>query len=210
MRLLLYSLILAFAFNFTLIAQVNKNKEKVVTNNWALGMMYTESGFGLSATYFTKLARTTDLTYKLSVSGVSDANEVEYYDYYYGNYYVKNKINRVYLTAFSVGLKHNVFFDDIEGSFKPFVKVGVSPALILFNPYEKDFFEAIKYTQTSYGFGGYAGIGIEYYESQSIGLSIGLDYYYIPVLGPDVYSLKDKKISNVGGAQIGFNFMFLK
>lgn len=211
MRSIIYSLILVFILNLNIYAQVNNktNKEKIARNNWALGMMYTESGFGLSGTYYSKLSRTSDLTFKLSMSGVSDPNEVEYYDYY-GNTFVKNKINRVYLTALSVGIKHNVFFDDLEGNFKPFVKIGVAPSLILYNPYDRGFFEAIKYTQTSYGLGGYAGIGIEYYESQSIGLSIGVDYYYIPVLGNDVYSIKDKKISNVGGVQIGFNFMFLK
>lgn len=209
MRLFIYSLLLVFALNIQVNAQADKNLEKIGRNNWALGMMYTESGFGLNATYYSKLARTSDLTFRLSISGVSDPNEVEYYDYY-GNTYVKNKINRVYLTALSIGIKHNVFFDDLEGNFKPFVKIGAAPALILFNPYEREFFEAIKYTQTSYGLGGYAGIGIEYYESSSIGLSIGVDYYYIPVLGRDVFSVKDKKISNVGGVQLGFNFMFLK
>ncbi len=211
MRSILYSLILVFILNLNVNAQDKKipYKEKDVRNNWAIGMMYTESGFGLSATYFSRLARTTDLTYKFSVAGVTDESEIDTYDYY-GNSFVLGKINRVYQATLSFGLKHNVFFDDIEGNFKPYVKAGVAPALIVMTPYYRDFFEAFKYAQTSYGFGGYAGIGIEYYESQSIGLSIGLDYYYIPVLGPDVYSLKDKKISNVGGAQIGFNFMFLK
>ncbi len=65
-------------------------KEKVVRNNWAIGMMYTESGFGLSATYFSRLARTTDLTYKFSVAGVTDESEIDTYDYY-GNSFVIEK-----------------------------------------------------------------------------------------------------------------------
>ncbi len=192
------------------LAQVSQTNTvpSLSSNNWAVGMFYSDNGFGLSGTYSSRLSRTTDLNFKLSISGVSDNSEVEYYDYY-GNSIIRGKENRVFMSTLSIGVKHNIFFDDIEGNFKPLIKGGIAPALILYTPYSRPFFESFKYAQTSYGLGVYGGIGIEYYESKSIGLGITFEYYYIPVLGPDVYSLKDKKINNVGGVQIGFTFMFL-
>ncbi len=212
MRLILTSIVLTVLASFSLNAQVNKNtvtQQEIGRNNWAIGMFYSEGGFGLSGTYSKPVGRITDLNFRLSFSGVTDNSEIEYYDYY-GNTYTRNKINRVFLGTLSIGIKHNIFFDDIEGNFKPFVKIGAAPSYIMMTPYDRSFFSAFGYAQSSWGIGAYGGIGLEYYESKSIGLGITLDYYYIPVMGQDVYSLKDKKITNVGGFQIGFNFMFLR
>jgi hypothetical protein len=210
MRTLGIALIVIVFFNTMIFAQ-NKDSLTPVKQNvhsWAIGMLYAENGFGLSGTYSRRLGRTTDMMFKLSVSGVKDPNEVEYYDYY-GNSYTRDKVNRVFATTLNIGLKHNVFFDDIEGNFKPFVKVGVSPTFIIITPFERGFFNSFAYAQSSYGMGLYGGIGLEYYESKSIGMSIGIDYSYIQVLGREVSSVKDKNITNVGGIQFSFNFMFL-
>ncbi|MFA7359654.1 MAG: hypothetical protein WC139_01320 [Candidatus Kapaibacterium sp.] len=213
MRVFIVSVMLVlfqFTSAFAQVKPVNKTdiNPAASNNNWAIGMFYSDNGFGLSGTFSSRLARTTDLNFKLSISGVTDNSEVEYYDYY-GNSIIRGKENRVFMSTLSIGLKHNIFFDDIEGNFKPLIKGGIAPTLIFFSPYSKTFFDSFKYAQTSYGLGVYGGVGIEYYESKSIGLGITFEYYYIPVLGPDVYSLKDKKITNVGGVQIGFTFMFL-
>ena len=210
MRVILVSILLVLILSISAEAQVNQNNntQQMLRNRWAIGMFYSDNGFGVSGTYSSRLARTSDLNIKLSISGVTDNSEVEHYDYY-GNSYVNNKVNTLYMATLSFGIKHNIFFDDIEGNFKPLIKAGLAPSLILITPYYRSFFQSFQYSQTSFGIGAYGGIGLEYYESNSIGLGITLEYYYIPVLGPDVYSLQDKKISNVGGVQIGFNFMFL-
>lgn len=210
MKVILLSILLVLIIAVSAVAQVNQNNntQQMLSNKWAIGMFYSDNGFGISGTYSSRLARTSDLNIKLSISGVTDNTEVEQYDYY-GNSFVRDKVNRLYMATLSLGIKHNIFFDDIEGNFKPLIKAGLAPSLILSTPYERSFFQSFQYSQTSFGIGAYAGIGLEYYESNSIGLGITLEYYYIPVVGPDVYSLKDKKISNVGGVQIGFSFMFL-
>ncbi len=188
-------------------AQVNTNTAEK-RNHWGIGFMYTDNGFGVSGTYFKNIGRTTDLTFKLAISGVTDPSEVEYYDFY-GNSYTAGKVNRVYLTSLSIGIKKNVFYDDIEGNFKPFVKTGIAPAFVLTTPYDRSFFKAFGYAQPGFAFGGYAGIGIEYQESNSIGLSISADYYYLPVIGREILSLQDKPMKNLGGIQLTFNFLFL-
>jgi hypothetical protein len=192
-------------------AQVKNTPQKTETdyrNSWAVGFMYTDNGFGLSGTYFKHIGRTADMTVKLSISGVADPSEVEYFDVY-GNSFIKDKINRVFLTTLSVGIKQNIFYDEIDGSFKPFVKIGLAPAFAMTTPYDKSYFKAFGYAQPGFAFGGYAGIGIDYYESKSIGLGISLEYYYLPVIGREILSLRDKPMKNLGGIQLNFNFLFL-
>jgi hypothetical protein len=207
MRTLKIALILIIFLNTLVYAQSNNSDIKPITKSWAVGMLYTESGFGLFGTYSKSIGRTTSSMIRLSVSGVSDPNEVEYYDYY-GNSYIRDKINRVYAATLSIGLKHSIFFDDIDGNFKPFIKGGIAPALIMMTPYDRSFFNSFGYAQTSFGLGAFGGIGIEYYESKSLGMSLGIEYYYIPVLGREVSSIKDKNITNIGGLQFCFNMMF--
>ena len=208
MRTLIIALIIVIFLNTLVYSQSNNKDITPSSKNWAVGMMYTENGFGLFGTYSKRIGRITSATFKLSMSGVSDPNEVEYFDYYTGESFIRGKINRVYASSLSIGLMHNIFFDDIEGNFKPFVKGGIAPTLIMTTPYERSFFKAFGYTQTSFGLGVYGGIGIDYYQSRSLGMSLGIEYYYIPVLGREVSSIIDRNITNVGGLQFSFNLMF--
>lgn len=197
--------------NITLFSQV-KNKqetEEFRRSSIAAGFLYTEGGFGIHGTYYIPTGRITDLMLKLSLSGVSDDSEVEYYDPY-GNSFIKDKVNRVFMMPLSIGIKHNIFYDDIEGNFKPFIRGGVAPTLVMTTPYNQSFFAAIPDMQTGFAVGPFAGAGIEYYESKTIGMSIALDYYYLPVIGREITSLYNQPINNMGGAQISFTMLFLK
>jgi len=209
MRTLKLAILILIFFNTIIFAQTNNTTPVKKTNSWAIGFQYSDNGYGFSGTYYQKLGRITDMMYKLSFTGISDPSEVQYYDYYTGETIVKDKINRLYAMTLNVGLKHNIFFDDIDGNFKPFVKAGIAPTLLMMTPYDRGFFNAFGYAQTSYAIGPYAGIGIEYYESKSIGLSIAVEYSYLPVIGRDVSSILNKNITDVGGLQFSFNFMFL-
>jgi hypothetical protein len=213
MRTLKIILLSAFilAVNINLFSQVKytSESEEMHKSSFAAGFLYTEGGFGIHGTYYTPTGRITDLMIKLSFSGVSDDSEVEYYDMY-GNSYIKDKVNRVFMMPLSIGIKHNIFYDDIEGNFKPFIRGGAAPTLIMTTPYNQSFFAAIPDMQTGFAIGPFAGAGIEYYESKTLGMSIALDYYYLPVIGREIYSLYNKPIDNVGGAQISFTMLFLK
>ncbi len=175
--------------------------------SWGVSVMYGENGFGLTGTIYKSIGRTSDLFFSLSFSGISDANEVEYVDYY-GNVYMGDKVSRVFSIPLSFGLKKYVFHDDIEGNLKPFFTIGVAPTLLLSTPFDKNYFKAFGYTQADFAFGPFAGIGLEYIETQSMGLSINLRYYYLPVISDGVSSLRNKPITNVGGVQLSFGFNF--
>jgi hypothetical protein len=182
---------------------------KLARNNWSLNFMYTDKGFGLGSNLYRSISNTVDVSAGIMISGVKDPNEFEQFDIF-GNSYVPDKINRIYMISINVGMQKYIFSDELDESFRPLLSFGISPSLVLTDPYDKDFFKAFGYMNAGFAFGGYAGIGMEYKESNSVSLSINIRYSYIPVLINDIRSLKDKTISDVGGIQLVFGLNFLK
>lgn len=184
-------------------------KEKEPRSIWGFGFSYTENGFGPSVSIYSPLGKSTDLSVNLSFSGVTDDKEIERFDIF-GNSITYDKINRVFMIPLSIGIKKELFKDDIEGDFIPVFNLGISPTLILTNPYNKNFFSALSYTTTHFGFGGYGGIGVNFKQSKSVSMNVNLNYYYIPIVGEGVQSLQYNTINNVGGFQLGFGVIFTK
>jgi hypothetical protein len=178
-------------------------------NTWGVNAIYTESGLGLSGTYYRSLNSTTDFFVNMSVSGVSDGREFEQYDEY-GNAYIKAKENRVFSIPVSIGIQKALFGNSIEGNFKPIVSAGIAPALILTTPYDKGFLEQFGYVNAAFAFGGFAGVGLEFQQSRTVAFSFNARYYYMPVIGQDVKSVTYNPISNLGGLQLTFGLNFLR
>lgn len=191
-------------------AQTNiKYKKHEPRNTWGISLNYAENGFGPSVSFYQPLGRTTDMTFNLGFSGVADTREIERYDIF-GNSIIVNKVNRVFMMPLSIGIRKELFKDDIEGVFIPLINFGVAPTMVYTNPYNRSFFNAIGYTQTHFAFGGYAGFGIKFTQSESTSLNINVNYYYIPIIGEGVESLEGNTINNVGGVQLGFGINFMK
>jgi len=186
-----------------------KYTKKELRNNWGIGFTYSESGVGISSSLYAPISRSTDLFFNLLVSGVSDSRELERYDIF-GNSIIPNKVNRIFMVPLSIGIKKELFKDDIEGDFSPVVNFGVSPTLVLTNPYDRSFFNAIGYTQAKFAFGGFGGIGVNFRQSKSMALSVNINYYYIPIIGGSIESIQNNKIKDVGGFQLAFGLNFLK
>jgi hypothetical protein len=186
-----------------------KPKKPEPRNNWSIGLNYGENGFGPYVSLYSGLGRTTDLVFGLGFSGVTDEREIERY-VVGGNSVVPNKINRVFMMPLSIGIRKELFKDDLEGDFLPVINFGLSPAMVFTNPYDRSYFNAISYTQTHFAFGGYGGIGVTYNQSRTMSLNFNLGYYYLPLIGDDIQSLQYSTINNVGGFQISLGVNFLK
>lgn len=204
-------------FVFLLFSSVNTSNaqdkinytKKESRNNWGLGFVYSENGFGISVAKYLPVGNSVDFSLSLLFSGVSDSREVTRYDAY-GNSIVPDKVNRVFMMPLSIGLNIEMFKGDLDGSFKPVFNIGVAPSLIFVNPYNKSFFSALGYTTTKFAAGPYAGMGINYKQSESMSININLNYYYLPVMNGEIESLLNNKIDNVGGVQLTFGMNFLK
>jgi outer membrane protein W len=204
-------LILVFICYASLSEAQNKIKysKKETRKNWGLGFVYSENGFGFTSKYFVPVSRSSEISFGLLVSGVTDSREIERYDIY-GNSLVYGKINRIFMIPLSIGLNKELFKGDIEGDFKPVFNIGISPTLVLLNPYNKNFFNALGYTTTKFAVGPYAGIGVNYKQSESMSLDISLSYYYLPLVNGSVESIQYNEINNVGGFQLLFGIAFMK
>ncbi|HMS63800.1 MAG TPA: hypothetical protein PKD83_00950 [Ignavibacteria bacterium] len=204
-------LILTFFSGLSLSQQKIEYKKPVYEsrNNWGLGFVYSENGFGISAGKYLTLSNSIDFNANILVSGVTDSREIERSDIY-GNTVVLGKINRVFMAPLSIGLIMELFKGDLEGDFKPFLNLGVAPTLVMFNPYNKNFFSAIGYTSTKFAVGPYLGIGMSFQQSKSMALNVNISYYYLPLIDGGVESIENNSINNVGGVQLLFGLNFLK
>lgn len=175
---------------------------------WGFKVMYGEKGFGLSGEYHIPAWKNTDLFANLGFSGVTDDREFQEYDVF-GNSYTPNKVNRVFTVPLTLGVKHYLFQDDLDGSMKPTFSLGVAPTLVLTNPASTGFFHAIGKFNAAFAMGGFAGIGMDFMQTQGVAFSFNVNYYYLPVIGKEVMSLENKPINNLGGLQftIGLNLL---
>ncbi|MBN1634048.1 MAG: hypothetical protein JW917_07785 [Ignavibacteria bacterium] len=186
-----------------------KTEPKEPRNNWNIGVTVTENGFGISAGLFKTLDVNYDFYAMLSIGGITDKREFEEYDWY-GNLITRDKEKRVFLIPLNIGIQRYMFKEDIEGGFLPLITAGITPALVLTNPYDKSYFTAFKYFQAAFAFGGFIGIGMEFVQAKNLALGINAKYMYLAPIGKEINSLKDRPISNLGGFQINFYVNFLK
>lgn len=199
---------LSFATNF----QINPKPEllkKEARNKFGLSVIYSEKGYGLSGGYYKSIGYTTDLFINLSIAGAADNREFEYYDYY-GNSYIEGKINRVFMIPLNIGFQHYIFKDDIVEDFKPLVSIGITPTLVLMNPYDKSYFKAMGYFHSAFAIGGFLGVGMEFLSSKNLSFSLNCRYFYLPVVSGNVMSIKDHTIDDLGGINLIFGVNFLK
>lgn len=185
-----------------------KKKESEKRNKWGISFVYAESGFGVSGSFFAPVSKSTDLFFNLLVSGVTDSRELERYDIF-GNTIIPSKINRVFMAPLSIGLRKELFKNDLEGNFTPVINFGIAPTLVLISPYDKGFFKSLGYVNAKFAFGAFGGIGVNFRQSENITLNVNLNYYYLPVLGGGVKSLQHSTIRDLGGFQLAFGLNFM-
>lgn len=174
---------------------------------WGVSFAYSENGFGPSFNHYSNLNSNTQLIVGLALMSVSDSREFEQYDYF-GNKITPNKENRIFLLPLNIGIKKEIFGDDIGGNIKPIINLGISPSLVLTNPYSREYFNALGYMQAAFAMGGYAGAGLEFKEAKSVAFSFNVNYSYVTPIGKEVNSLIDRPINNLTGFQLNFGIKF--
>ncbi len=173
------------------------------TQGLGFDLVFSNSGFGIGF-FWQKFFNPNLLLYtNLLISGArnTDEFEVRYYNYNTGRIeeFVPNKVNRLYMFPFTIGLQHYIFADELVESFKPFLNLGVGPTFIIATPYQREFFNAFGYAQFYTRFGASVGAGAELSSVASTVLSLNIKYYYIPFGGNGLESIRNSPIYNFGG-----------
>jgi hypothetical protein len=104
------------------IGKIAPEKPPIVfpANTWGGDLMFGEGGFGLGTFYRRSFSRNWAGFVDLSFSEMKDEQEIEYVDYY-GNTFVYNKQNRVFLLPLNFGFQYRLFSDALTEGFRPYL-----------------------------------------------------------------------------------------
>ena len=178
------------------------------SNAFGLNILFSNSGYGFGFFYEQKLSPTFSAFLDLGISGARKGDEFEYYNtdptsVHFRNYYVPNKVNRVWQAPLTVGIKKGVFTDVFFNNFRPFVNAGLGGSIVITTPYDQTFFSAFGDAEFHVAPGGFIGIGAEFTE-QSPGPAVNARYYYLPI-NPGIESLRNEPITDFGGLFLTLN-----
>jgi hypothetical protein len=186
--------------------KTKSEKEK----NWSINLSFSDNGFGFGGTKYFTLSKNITFNAGILFSGAKDDREFDRTDIF-GNSLTPFKENRLFMfPILNLGLQIRLFRDDVTDNMRPFVNFGVSPAVIVYTPYNESFFSSFKYAKAKYTVGGYAGVGLDYMTSKSSGLSFNLRYYYLNLFGAGINSISTTEMKNFGGIYFVFSYNFLK
>jgi hypothetical protein len=173
-------------------------------NALGLDLLVSNSGFGLGGFYRRQY---TDDLYgfgAFSISEVKDDREIELYDYYTGETFVPDKVNRFLLIPLFFGVQDRLFREDIADNFRPYITAAVGPTLVYSAPYDREFFNSLGHGQAHFTLGGYVGFGAFFGFDQNTLMGVSFRYYFIP-LKNQIESLEGVYLKQFGGFFITIN-----
>ncbi len=170
-------------------------------NAWGADIMFGEGGFGLGTFYHKSFSRTVTGFVDLSFSESKDEREIEYIDYF-GNTFVYNKKNRVFVIPLNFGIQYRMFTETLTDNLRPYICAGVGPTFVLTTPYEKEYFNAFRSAQSKIAGGGYIGLGANIGVNKNNLFGLNIRYYFIHLFDNGVENLYDKYRKDLGGISI--------
>lgn len=181
-----------------------KPPEVFPENSWGADIMFGEGGFGLGTFYRKDLSQNVKGFIDFSISEAKDEREIEYIDYF-GNVFVFNKQNRIFLMPLNFGIQYRLFADVLTDSFRPYLTAGIGPTFVVTTPYKEEFFTSLSYAKIHYAAGGYAGIGANIGLSKTNLLGLNVRYYYSHLFNEGVENLIGHFQKDLGGIVISLN-----
>lgn len=211
MKKLIFSLCLFIPF-FSLQAQeigeIAEEPELKVfpKNSLGLDIMFSEGGIGLGVFYRRQLNQKLTLFSDLSVSETKDEQEFEYIDPYYPyESIVYGKKNRIFILPLNFGLQYRLLEEALSDNLRPYLNMGVGPAMVVTTPYDREFFNAFGKAHSNFTLGGYIGFGANFGLDNSNLVGLNVRYYIVKMFGDGVESLYGKYKKELGGIFLTIN-----
>lgn len=195
-----------FFSNAQQIGEMAPEKPGIVfpNNTWGVDFMFSEGGFGFGSFYRYKLSNTLSFFTDVSISEAKDQREVEYIDYY-GQVFVPEKKNRVFLMPLNFGIHQRLFANTLTDNLRPYINAGAGPSMVVTTPYDREFFSSFGKAHARYTVGGYVGIGANFGLDRTNLVGINLRYYVIHFFDEGVESLKNHFQKDLGGIYLTIN-----
>jgi outer membrane protein W len=175
---------------------------------WSLNLSFSDNGFGGGATLYKYLSKDVSAFGSLYFSAAKDDREFETTDIY-GNTYVPYKVNRLFMIPVDLGVQYRLFRDDVTDDLRPNVSFGLTPAAIIYTPYNEGLISSFGKARAKYTVGGFVGIGVDYLTSKTTSLSMNVRYYYINLFDNGIESLQGKQKTFFGGMYFNFSYNFM-
>lgn len=203
---LAFLIIPLFSLNAQKIGQLAPDTSRINFPPNALGInvIFGEGGFGLGGFYKNHLGHNLNGFIDFSFSESKDEREFDYVDYY-GNVYTFNKKNRVFMLPINLGLQYRLFSEELTDNMRPFISVALGPTIVITDPYEKEFFDAIKYATMKLAAGGYAAVGANFGVSKSTLLGLTIKYSFTHFFDEGVENLIDRYRKDIGTLSISLD-----
>jgi hypothetical protein len=168
---------------------------------FGINVVMNNFGFGLGGEYRHIVAPQSELTASLRITGLRDASEQTFTDFFFGQQVIPNKYQRAIAFPLMFGMRQRVFPNSIQDDFRFFVSASMGPAAAFAYPYFDDinnngyreqfqeFFEPVNDIFTGLSEGDwYLGAAGEFKISLDIGsnfarmnsIEFGYFFYYFP------------------------------
>ncbi len=178
---------------------------KVATRMAGFDLLFSGSGWGVGAMYGQKLSENLSLFGHLAITPRRNADEIE--NVWYNGYIpvVANKVNRLFMFPFTVGVQQRLFSESLQETFRPYINAGITATPILQTPYLQDglfyeFFESFSYSTWHFRMGAMVGVGSVFGTlGKGSVIAVNVRYYTIPYGEPGLESLAGLPITNFGG-----------
>lgn len=199
-------LIPLFFSNAQQIGEMAPEKPGIIfpNNTWGVDFMFSEGGFGFGTFYRYTLTPTLSVFSDFSISEAKDKREVEYVDYF-GQVYVPEKKNRIFLLPLNFGLHKRLFENSLTDNLRPYINAGAGPSMVITTPYDREFFSSFGKAHARYTIGGYVGLGANFGLDRSNLVGINLRYYVIHFFDEGVESLNGHFQKDLGGIYLTIN-----
>lgn len=103
-----------------------------------INVVMNNFGFGLGGEYRRIIAPQSELTTSLRITGLRDASEQTFTDFFFGQQVIPNKYQRAIAFPLMLGMRQRVFANSIQNDFRFFVSASMGPAAAFAYPYFED------------------------------------------------------------------------
>lgn len=178
----------------------DSNDVNIYKNALGIDLLLSNAGVGIGFFYDRNITNDWKVISELFYSPMRNTDELESaWDSSRYEWIAPTKIRRLYIFPLTLGVQRYIRIGNLTKSFHPFISAILTPTYIWEMPYERNWFDDVKYSKGHFRFGGGLQIGADFGMSTNSLVTIKVRYTYVPFGGDGLESVKGSPIKNFGG-----------